>query len=432
MTYKETLDFLFSQLPMYQRQGKAAYKANLDNTHALDAHFKHPHRSFRTIHVAGTNGKGSSSHMLASVLQKAGYRVGLYTSPHLKDFRERVRVNGNMLPEQYVVDFVEQHASIFQSVKPSFFEMTVALAFEYFRSESVDIAVVEVGMGGRLDSTNIITPDVSVITNIGLDHVDFLGSDLASIAGEKAGIIKENIPVVIGQSVLETRPVFEKKAAEKNADIIFAEEQFRVPYAMLNTEGKQVLNIYQTDNVLYDNLQLDLLGFYQQRNICTVLATLEVLVKKGWKINKEHLYHGLSEVAKTTGLLGRWQILNHNPLVVCDTGHNEDGVQQLLLQIEATPHKQLHFVFGMVNDKNIDKILGMLPKEATYYFTRASIPRSLKAEELQTKATTFALKGNTYANVPDAIAAAKANASANDLVFIGGSTFVVADALVNL
>ncbi len=431
MTYEQTLEYLFSQLPMYQRQGKAAYKANLDNTEALDRYFDHPHRTFKTVHVAGTNGKGSTSHMIASVLQTAGYKVGLYTSPHLQDFRERIRVNGQMMTKEAVVEFVEKHSEVFEQIQPSFFEMTVALAFDYFREQQVDIAVVEVGMGGRLDSTNIISPELSIITNIGLDHTEFLGKDLATIAGEKAGIIKENTPVVIGQTQQETENVFLQKANEKQTAIYFADQVYEIPYTMTTTEGKQSLNVSKDNELVYENLELDLLGSYQKNNLKTALLALDILSEKGWKITSSSIYEGLANVANNTGFQGRWQIVGNNPLIVCDTGHNEDGIAQLLQQIQNTPYKKLHMVFGMVNDKNIETILGMLPTEAEYYFTRANIPRSLDADVLREQAEKHNLNGISFSNVKEAIDAAKAKAEQNDLIFIGGSTFVVADALLD-
>lgn len=428
MNYQETLNYLFSQLPMYQRVGKAAYKANLNNTLALDKYFGHPHRQFKTIHVAGTNGKGSVSHMLASVLMAAGYRVGLYTSPHLKDFRERIRVNGQMAPEQYVVDFVAQHSKIFEEIKPSFFEMTVAMAFDYFAKEKVEVAIIEVGLGGRLDSTNIITPELSVITNIGLDHTDLLGDTLQKIAAEKAGIIKAGIPVVISQTQGEVREVFLAKSQELNAPITFAEEVYKIIYS--ETKGnQQVFTIESSNGLIYNDLKLDLLGNYQAKNLIGVMAAIDILKKKGFEICIDSLTNGLANVITNTGLLGRWQILGQSPLVVCDTGHNVEGIEYILRQIAQTPHEKLHMVIGMVGDKNIDGMLALLPKNATYYFTRASIPRAIDQNSLAAKASEFGLVGSTHPTVREAIESAKEFANPNDLIFIGGSTFVVADAL---
>ncbi len=429
--YQDTIDYLYNQLPMYQRTGPAAYKDTLENTWVLDEMYDHPHRSFKTIHVAGTNGKGSVSHMLASVLQEAGYKTGLYTSPHLKDFRERIRVNGVMIPEQQVADFVTSFREKNEVVKlePSFFELTVLMAFEYFRNEKVDIAVVEVGLGGRLDSTNIITPEVSVITNISLDHVALLGNTIAQIAAEKAGIIKTNIPLVIGESGNESTAVFLQKAAEMNAPIFFADREFSCSYSMLLPEGKQSFNIKQNNELVYPDLKLDLLGIYQRKNILTVLKTLELLRNRGCTIEDRFIYDGLKNVTRNTGLLGRWQIIGHNPLIVCDTGHNGGGFSQLVEQIRNTAWKNLHIVFGMVNDKCIDHVLALLPKEATYYFTRASIPRALDETDLQAQAEKFGLKGKIFKSVPEALLAAKNSANEQDMIFVGGSTFVVAEVL---
>ena len=429
MNYNEAIDFLFSQLPMYQRKGRAAYKANLDNTHKLDAYFGHPHRKFKSIHVAGTNGKGSVSHQLAAVLQAAGYRTGLYTSPHLKSFRERIKINGEMIPEPEVVDFVTNHQAVIKDISPSFFEMTVAMAFDYFARQKVDVAIVEVGLGGRLDSTNIISPDLSVITNISFDHVEFLGDTVEKIATEKAGIIKASTPVVIGETQAETEPVFKQRAQELGSPILFADQILHLPYSTRDMQGRQVFNIEKEDQVVYPNLLLDLKGFYQKKNLCTVLVALEKLQEMGYAITKNHIYAGLENASKITGLLGRWQLLGNNPLIVTDTGHNEEGIRNLVEQIEQTPYKKLHFVMGVVNDKNIDKILSLLPKQATYYFTRASIPRSLDEKLLKESAKEYNLEGNSYPTVAEAIKASKSAAQAEDLIFIGGSTFVVAEAV---
>lgn len=405
MNYQQTLDYLFSQLPMFQRVGASAYKADLNNTIELCKLLHHPEKNFKSIHIAGTNGKGSTSHMLASILQEAGYKVGLYTSPHLKDFRERIKINGEMISEQEVVDFVIKHQSEFEQINLSFFEWTVGLAFDYFSKKQVDIAVIETGLGGRLDSTNVITPLVSVITNIGKDHTQFLGETLAKIASEKAGIIKENIPIIIGETQQETQQVFIDKAIEMSAKIFFA------------------------DKIITTNYESDLKGIYQEKNKKTVLAAIQQLMNSGFSITEENIKNGLLNVVKNTGLLGRWQILSENPLTICDTGHNEAGIKEVLKQISLTKHNHLHFVFGAVNDKEIDSILSMLPKNATYYFCQAKIPRALDVNNLYTKAKEFELKGNPYDSVENAIKQAKANASVNDLVFVGGSTFVVAEAI---
>ena len=427
MNYQETLNWLFDQLPMYQRQGKAAYKADLNNTLELDRYFNYPHKKFKSIHVAGTNGKGSISHMLASVLQEAGYKVGLYTSPHLKDFRERIRVNGEVISEEFVVDFIKDHRSKFEEIKPSFFEMTVAMAFDYFAKMQIDVAVVEVGMGGRLDSTNIIQPNLSVITNIGLDHTAFLGNTLEEIATEKAGIIKEHTPVVIGETHVETEEVFIERAKKLKSDIYFADQFYEIDYAMLTIDNKQVFNVKLGEEIIYKDLKLDLLGSYQKKNLLTVLKALEILGKNAYNFELEHIYKGLEKVVKNTGLKGRWQILENNPLIVCDTAHNLEGLTYVIDQIKHTPYKNLHMVFGVVDDKNIDSILKILPQEAMYYYTKAAIPRALNEKILQNKAAKQGLKGQTYENVEMALKNAKKNAESNDLIFIGGSTFVVAE-----
>ncbi len=432
MNYKETLDYLFSRLPMYQRIGKAAYKADLATTLALDEYFGQPHKKFSTVHVAGTNGKGSVSHILASVLQSAGYKTGLYTSPHLADFRERIRINGIPVPEDFIVEFTTRHQRVFERLSPSFFEMTVAMAFDYFAGKKVDIAVIETGMGGRLDSTNIITPLVSVITNIGLDHTEFLGSSLETIAKEKAGIIKEGIPVVIGERQKETTEVFTETARRHNAGISFSQDAYLCDYALKTTGGLQSLNIRgAAGRPEWSNLETDLLGFYQQKNAVTALKTIEILNLSALKISRDAVYTGFRQVAANTGLLGRWQITGRNPLVIFDTAHNEEGIACILEQIKATPHRKLHMVIGFVSDKNTGGILRMLPPDATYYFTMASIPRSLNSQELQSRALAAGLSGRAFETVPDAVAGAVAAAGPDDLVFVGGSTFVVADAMIS-
>lgn len=403
MNYPETLDYLFGQLPMYQRIGNAAYKANLDNTYRLSEILNHPEKQFKSVHIAGTNGKGSTSHMLASVLQEAGYKVGLYTSPHLKDFRERIKINGAMISENEVIDFVKEYKNQFEKIQLSFFEWTVGLAFHYFANQKVDIAIIETGLGGRLDSTNIVTPEVAVITNISMDHTQFLGDTLAKIAAEKAGIIKSTIPVIIGETQPEIKHVFIEKAAQLNATIQFAE--------------KLSLKEYESD----------LKGVYQQQNKKTVLATIQVLQKLGWNIAESHIINGLQNVVNNTGLMGRWQMLNKQPLTICDTGHNEAGIKLILAQINQQSFEKLHFVLGVVNDKDITNILQLLPKNATYYFCQAKIPRALDVNILAEKATAVGLSGTTFPSVAAAYKAAQKNATAQDLIFIGGSTFVVAE-----
>ena len=431
MTYQETLDYLIEKLPMFQRTGPAAYKNTLQNTLELDKQYGHPHHKFKTIHVAGTNGKGSVSHMLTSIMQEAGYKTGLYTSPHLKDFRERVRINGQMIPEETVVNwvghFVKNNSQ--WKINPSFFELTVAMAFDYFAQQNVDIAIIEVGLGGRLDSTNIITPEVSVITNIGFDHTNLLGNTLEKIATEKAGIIKKGIPVVIGQKHTETQRVFEEKALETSSPLFFADEELHIDYSMIGIEGKQIMNVTSGNRILFPDLKLDLLGMYQRKNVPVVLKVIELLQNRHWKINEGHIYKGMANCVLKTGLLGRWQILGNNPFVVCDTGHNEDGIRAIVEQLKHTAYKKLHFVFGTVGDKDPEAILQLLPKNAIYYFTKSSIPRAMDEKVLAQKALKEGLKGLTYPTVKSAFDTALANADNNDLVFVGGSTFVVAEIL---
>lgn len=390
---------------MYQRVGQSAYKADLTATITLANYLKNPENSFKSVHVAGTNGKGSTSHMLASVFQEAGYKTGLYTSPHLKDFRERIKINGEMIPKQYVSEFVEKHKPFFESNQLSFFEMTVGLAFDYFREEKVDIAIIEVGMGGRLDSTNIITPEVSVITNIGLDHIQFLGNTLEKVAVEKAGIVKGGIPVVIGETLPETKGVFEQIASKRNAPITFAETFDSFGYIS------------------------DLKGIYQRKNIKTVLATLKILQKKGWNISDENIKTGLLNTIKNTGLMGRWQALRESPKVLCDTAHNKHGLQLVMQQLATENYEKLHIVLGVVNDKDLGSVLPLFPKNATYYFCKPKIPRGLDASLLLSQARGFGLVGEDYISVKDAYLAALEVASAEDLIFVGGSTFVVAEVL---
>jgi dihydrofolate synthase / folylpolyglutamate synthase len=429
MNYKEVLDYLNSQLPMFHRIGKAAYKANLDNTYALDEYFNHPHKKFKTIHVAGTNGKGSVSHFLASILQTAGYKTGLYTSPHLKDYRERIKINGIDIPENYVISFIEKHKPFFAKIQPSFFEMTVALAFDYFASEKVDIAVIEVGLGGRLDSTNIIKPLISVITNISLDHTDLLGDTLEKIAAEKAGIIKKDVPVVIGENHKKTRHVFIQKAEEVDSPIYLADYTYSANSSYFTSDHKQSFNILKNNKICFENLKTGLLGNYQQKNIVTVIQAIEVLRSKNIKIKDEDIFSGVLNVIPNTNFKGRWQIINDRPLTICDTGHNENGMEYIVRQISGTHYNRLHIIFGVVSDKNIDGILKQLPKDAIYYFTKANIPRALDEKSLSKQAENFRLKGETHATVADAFKNAKKNALPDDMIFIGGSTFVVAEIL---
>lgn len=425
MTYQEALDYIYLQLPMFQRIGKAAYKSDLGNTLKLDEYFGHPHRTFKTIHVAGTNGKGSTSHMLAAVLQKAGYRVGLYTSPHLKDFRERIRVNGEMIPEDQVTKFISQHKDFFDQIRPSFFEMTVALAFNYFSRMNLDVAVIETGLGGRLDSTNIINPILSVITNIGLDHTDLLGDTLPKIATEKAGIIKPKTPVVISKYQPEVEEIFMEKAKEQNSPIFFAGKELTISEQYTKSNNLQFFRIFEGDKEI--NIELDLLGIYQRYNLPGVIKAIEILRANNFIIPNSAITDGLKNVQSLTGLMGRWQKISENPLIYCDTGHNADGMKHVVDQINRTPHNKLHMVIGAAADKNIDGILALLPKNATYYFTQAAIPRALNHEELKMKAAEHQLYGYSYSSVELALAAAKGAYNPNDLIFVGGSTFVVAE-----
>ena len=423
MTYQETITYLYNSAPLFQNIGQGAYKEGLSNTLTLDEHFGHPHRTFRTLHIAGTNGKGSCSHTLAAVLQEAGYKVGLYTSPHLVDFRERIRVNGTPIEKEFVVSFVEQHRSFFEPLHPSFFELTTAMAFHFFALQKVDVAVVEVGLGGRLDCTNIIAPDLTVITNISFDHVGFLGDTLSKIAHEKAGIIKAHTPIIIGEHNEETRSVFEAEAAEREAPITFAQD---TPMVVSKESGVDC-DIYHTP--LYDNLQVALRGYCQEKNVNTLLHALSELQRIGYDISEKAVREGFSRVCQLTGLMGRWQQLNDSPRLICDTGHNIGGFQYLIPQILAQPCRKLRIVFGMVNDKDIDAVLALMPKHAIYYFTKASVARALPSHELQSIAAKYALHGNTYPSVTEATQAALAHADKDDFIYVGGSSFIVADLL---
>lgn len=428
MDYQETVEYLYNQLPVYQHVGGSAYKEGLDNSLALDKYFDYPHTKYKTVHVAGTNGKGSTSHLLAAILQQSGHRVGLYTSPHLVDFRERIRVNGAKISEQYVVDFVANHKKNFEPIHPSFFELTMMMAFQYFAEQDVDIAIVEVGLGGRLDSTNIISPILSVITNISLDHTQFLGDTLEKIASEKAGIIKADIPVVIGEAEGEVRKVFEKKAELENAPIVFAQDLNLIQDETLLDTGGWLL---QTE--AYPNLKDELGGFAQVKNAATVLCSIDQLRRQGVYITNQSVYTGFSMVTKLTGLMGRWQIIQDtNPKIVCDTGHNVGGIRYIAQQLMNEKYNQLRIVFGMVSDKDISHVLELLPKNVVYYFTRATIARAMDEVQLQTLANKYGLIGDGYPTVADATKAALLDAASDDLVFIGGSNFVVAEALAIL
>ncbi len=426
MDYKETLDYMFTQLPMYQREGKAAYKANLDNTIALCNHLNNPQEKFKSIHIAGTNGKGSTAHLIASCFQLAGFKTGLYTSPHLKDYRERIKINGEMIPENKVVHFIHKHKKAFDKIKPSFFEMTVGLAFEYFAKEEVDIAIIEVGMGGRLDSTNVMTPILSVITNIGYDHMQFLGDSLDKIAAEKAEIIKKEVPVIIGQTQPEIENLFIEKAKKEKSQIIFADQVFEAKILSKSQSGNLELDIWKNNDIYLENLNCPLLGNYQTHNLITAIQVMDFIGNQ-FGISKKIIQEGIEEVIVNTGLKGRWQVLSTNPLTICDTAHNKDGILSIVEQLKQIRYSKLHFVIGMVDDKNISDILNLLPHEATYYFCKANIPRGLNEEKLEQQAHKCGLRGKNYSSVREAYNVATNNAGSNDLVFIGGSTFVVAE-----
>jgi len=410
---------------MYQRIGAVAYREDLTNTIALCNALGNPQTKFKSVHVAGTNGKGSSSHMIAAVLQNAGYKTGLYTSPHLKEFTERIKIDGQDVSHEFVVDFVKQIKGIISTVQPSFFETTVAMAFDYFASQKVDVAVIEVGLGGRLDSTNVITPLVSLITNIGYDHMDLLGKTLPEIASQKAGIIKPFIPVVISERQKEVESVFIEKAKEEKSTIFFSTDFYQLKEKPRSED--RVYDVYRGGELVFENLECQLKGFYQNRNIPGVLMTLDKLKEQGFSISDEAIRTGLHQVVSLTGLKGRWQKIGDRPLVICDTGHNADGIRAVVEQLQATPHEKLHVVLGTVNDKDIRGILELFPKEAFYYFCQAKIPRALPAGELAVQAMAVGLQGIVIGDVNEAIRSAKANASAEDLIFIGGSTFVVAE-----
>lgn len=410
MDYQATLAYLYDSVPMFQQQGSSAYKEGLENTHILDKHFGHPHQLFRTIHIAGTNGKGSCSHTLAAILQEVGYKVGLYTSPHLIDFRERIRINGIPVSKEYVTQFVEQERAFFEPLKPSFFELTTAMAFKYFAEQQIDVAIIEVGLGGRLDCTNIIRPDLCIITNISFDHTQYLGDTLEKIAGEKAGIIKTHIPVVIGETTPETKSVFIKRAQEVDAPIFFAED---------NKEND------------YPNLVCQLKGLYQVPNTRTLLTALPLLQKANYSLTEQAVRNGFAHVCELTGLMGRWQRLREYPTIICDTGHNVGGISYIAKQLKEQTYEKLHMVIGMVNDKDISGVLSLLPKEATYYFTKASVKRALPETELAELGNRAGLVGECYPDVPTAVRAAQEKSLPEDFIFVGGSSFIVADLLAN-
>ena len=435
MTYQQTINYLYAQLPMYSRIGAAAYKEDLHNTIALCNAIDNPQTKFKSIHIAGTNGKGSTSHMLAAMLQQAGYKTGLYTSPHLKDFRERIKINGEMISEDFVVDFVERTKTVSEEIKPSFFELTVAMAFDYFEKEKIDIAIIETGLGGRLDSTNIITPLLSIITNIGYDHMDLLGNTLEKIASEKAGIIKPNVPVIIGEYLPETKNIFIEKATQCHAPIYFAQDE----YAVSNIHYTMQLlscDITSTEHNITETFELDLNGFYQTKNIRTVLRAEGILTQLGFPIKNEDEKQALKKVKKLTGLYGRWDVISSNPTIILDVAHNEDGIKQLLNQLSIVSRESsvvsrekaaLHFIIGMVKDKDISKVLSILPKNAQYYFCNAHIERALPHKELLQKAKIFELNGESFDDVNEAIKAAKLNAAADGIIIVCGSVFLVAE-----
>ncbi len=426
MNYQQTTDYLFSRLPMFSRMGAAAYKADLTNTIKLCESLSNPQQAFKTVHIAGTNGKGSTSHILAAILQTAGYKTGLYTSPHLKDFRERIKVNGEMVSEDFVISFTENITPLIEEIEPSFFEITVAMAFDYFKQQQVDIAIIETGLGGRLDSTNIITPEISVITNIGWDHMNLLGNSLEEIAFEKAGIIKENIPVVIGETLPETWPVFEKKAKEENAPLFIA-PQLRQAADWKWEKNELIVEVtdqHHTDHKVY---HLDLPGIYQTKNLLTVLEACSQLQQRGWKIDDAIIHKGLKETKKLTGLHGRWETIHHSPQLVVDVAHNVEGMKQLVQQIEMTEHNELHIIVGMVKDKDVDNVLKLMPKNARYYFTKAQIPRALPEDELESKAKRLGLEGKSFSNIDFALLSAAQKAHKKDLIIVCGSVFLAGE-----
>ncbi|PKP02560.1 MAG: dihydrofolate synthase [Bacteroidetes bacterium HGW-Bacteroidetes-6] len=428
MDYKKTVDYIMSALPMYQRIGSAAYKANLDSTIALAAHIGNPERNFRTIHIAGTNGKGSVSHMLAAVFQSAGYKTGLYTSPHLTDYRERIRVDGKMIEKKFVSQFIQQHREFLDKIKPSFFEMTAVLAFDYFYKKNVDIAIIETGMGGRLDSTNIILPELTAITNIGLDHTQFLGNTLPAIAAEKAGIIKSKVPVVIGETNQETESIFRKTARSHQSEIIFA-DQFCKTDITRHSLVPPLLKLRINTPTKSINVQSSLAGIYQKANINTTITSIECLRKMGYKLPDSAIKNGIAHVTDLTHFRGRWTVWGQKPTVIFDTGHNKDGLTLISEMLASISCNKLHMVIGMVDDKNHKSLLDLLPENATYYFCKPSIPRGFDAKKLQLIAQNMGLSGKTFLSVASALKSARKNANENDIIFVGGSTFTVADAI---
>lgn len=425
MNYSEALTLLYEQLPMFSRVGSAAYKKDLNNTIRLCEILGNPHQKIKTIHIAGTNGKGSVSHFLAAIFQQAGYKTGLYTSPHLKDFRERIKINGQMCSEEFVSSFTERMIPAIQSIAPSFFELTVAMAFEYFANENVDIAIIETGLGGRLDSTNIITPELSIITNIGWDHMNILGNTLEEIAQEKAGIIKQNIPIVIGETLPETGPVFMQHALNRNTTIHFAEKNYTTVSESWPNAYTAVFEVKHLESIVA--YQTDLPGIYQRKNLCTVLTAIDVLKNNGWHIETSVLFDAIAHAKNISGLHGRWELIQRNPDIILDVAHNEAGIKSVLTHLEKIKYQTLHIIMGMVKDKDTDLVLSLMPKQASYYFTKAAIPRALNEETLAVKASGFMLNGHTYKDVNAAINAANAAASSNDFILVCGSVFLIAE-----
>lgn len=430
-SYSEALEYLYSRLPMFTREGASAYKKDLDRTLTLCQSLDNPHKKIKCIHIAGTNGKGSSSHMLAGILSANGYKTGLYTSPHLLDFRERIRVGGKMVDQSYVLDFVNRHQDLIEKVRPSFFEVTVAMAFDYFVQSQVDIAVIETGLGGRLDSTNIIEPIASLITNIGMDHSDILGSDKRSIAFEKAGIIKKDTPIVISEHDIEVDNVFIKRAKELGAPLVFGEDEYKIVSSSQNNSYLH-LEIEEAYDQQQWDLSLDLRGTYQAKNVLGVLSVIKILIDYGLELEKEITTQALQNIQGLTGMLGRWQIVSSDPLIICDTGHNEHGFRQVVQNINTTPHKRLQMVIGMMKDKDIDSLLSLMPKEAEYYFCQPDMPRALAAKKLKMIAERYGLDGEFYNSIEEAIDRAVQEYTDGGLIFIGGSTFVVAEALAKI
>ncbi|OKZ28058.1 MAG: dihydrofolate synthase [Prevotella sp. AG:487_50_53] len=425
MNYLETVNYLFNIAPVFEHIGASAYKEGLDNTYLLDEHFGHPHRKFKSIHIAGTNGKGSCSHTLAAILQNDGYKVGLYTSPHIMDFRERIKINGECISKEYVIEFVNQEKSLFEKIHPSFFEVTTALAFKYFAEQHVDYAIIEVGLGGRLDCTNIITPILSIITNISFDHTNFLGNTLEKIAKEKAGIIKPNIPVIIGETTNETKPVFKSCAENMNAEIIYADENDEIISFTMNEDGGITYNTRS-----FGIIQGELGGLYQKKNTNTILHAVRFLYNQHIIKNTGSINNGFYNVCRLTGLIGRWQKIGSNPSVICDTGHNVGGWTYISRQLQVQKYNKLHIVFGMVNDKDVDGVMCLLPKNAHYYFTKPQSKRAIPEKDIQRKAMTHGLAGDCYNDVPSAYTAAKKMATPDDMIFIGGSSYIVSDLLL--